>query len=120
MKTPRVLLLIGLLGTAAAPMAALADAPRYDFLDVAYQTFNDPSGSGYSSDHAYSLSGSYAFTDQFLGGASYGHESADLSAFGFKGSASANVYSLGVGYHFPLASNLDLVPNLSYVSAHSS
>lgn len=120
MKTPRALMLIGLLGTAAAPLAASADAPRYDYLDASYQTVNDPSGSGFSSDHAYGLGVSYAFTDQFIGGASYAHESADLTAFGFKGTASGNVYSLGAAYRIPLTNSLDLLPNLSYVSVHSS
>jgi hypothetical protein len=121
MKNQRSLMLVlSLFGAALASTSAWADAPRYDFLDVAYQTINDPSGSGISSDHAYLVDGSYAFTPNWIGAASYGHESADFKVLGFSGTETGNVYSAGVGYRFPLTSSLDLVPNVSYVSAHAS
>lgn len=102
----------------AAASSAYADAPRYDFLDLGYQTFNNPSGSGFSSDHGYGLDGSYAFTDDIIGTASYDHEKADINAFGISGTASNNSYEAGVGYRFALSDSIDLVPSLSY--AHVS
>ena len=119
MKTQRILVLLGILGTAVASSAARADAPRYDFADVFYQSINDPASTGLTSDHAFGLDGSYAFTDQFIGFAAYSHESADFNMFG-SGTVSGNGYSVGVGYRFPLNSNVDLVPNLSYISTNAS
>ena len=104
----------------AAASSAYADAPRYDFLGLSYQTINDPSGSAYSSDHAYGLDGSYAFTDNIIGSASYGHEKADINAFGISGTASSNSYAAGVGYRFALSDSIDLVPSLSYVHVSPS
>lgn len=120
MKTPKTLGALVVFASAFAASAAYADAPRYDFLDLAYQNINDPSGSQLSSDHAYSLDGSYAFTDNIIGMASYGHEKADINAFGFSGTTSGNSYSAGLGYRFALMDNLDLVPNLSYVHTSQS
>ena len=120
MKTNRTLLLLAVLGTAAASPAAQAAAPDYNFLDVFYQNINDPASSGFTSDHALGVAGSYAFTDQFIGAASYAHESADFNVFGVSGTASGNTYEAGIGYRFPLAENVDLVPNLSYVSENAS
>ena len=121
MKIKRVLVLYGILGATAASSAAWADSPRYDFLDVGYQSFNDPSSTGLSSDHGYSLDGSYAFTDRLIAGADYVHEKADFTISTITtGTISGNAYSAGLGYRFPLSSNVDLVPNLSYVSEHST
>lgn len=118
MKTSNTLGALTAFAAVLAASSAYADAPRYDFGDLSYQTINDPSGSGYSSDHAYGLDGSYAFTNNIIGIASYSHASADISAFGFSGTTSGNSYSAGLGYRFPLTGSIDLVPNLSY--AHTS
>ena len=112
-------MLLCILGTAVASTAARAAAPRYDFMDLAYQSINDPASTGLTSDHAFGLDGSYAFTDRFIGIASYAHESADFNMFG-SGTVSGNGYSVGVGYRFPLNGNVDLVPNLSYISTDAS
>ena len=119
MKTLKVLGTAGVLAAAFAATNAYADAPRYDFFDLSYQNNSDPSGSGLSSDHDYGVSGSYAFTDNWIGGASYAHESADFNPAGFSsGTVSGNSYEAGIGYRFPLTASVDLVPNLSY--AHES
>lgn len=106
------------LAAAGISSAALADAPRYDYLGVEYASVSDPSGSGFSSDHGYGLNGSYAFTDNWLGGLAYSHETADFNILGVNGTASGNAYTIGVGYRFPIASSTDLIPSLSY--AHTS
>ena len=120
MKTSKALGALTAFAAALAASGAYADAPRYNFVDLAYQTVNDPSGSGLSSDHAYGVNFSYALTDNIIGAASYGHEKADVNAFGSSGTTSSNSYSVGLGYCFPLTSSIDLVPNLSYVHASQS
>lgn len=100
--------------------AASADAPHYDFADLLYQTVNDPSESGFSSDHVIGVDGSYAFTDRVIGMASYGHENADFSVSGVNGTVSGDSYAVGVDYRFPLSDSVDLLPNLSYLSAKAS
>lgn len=117
MRMKSLALLTGL-ASATISAATLADTPRYDFADVLYQSINDPSSSGLSSDHAYVVDGSYGFTTNLIGAASYGHETADLTVLGIKGTASGNSYEAGLGYRFALTESLDLVPNLSY--DHSS
>ncbi len=112
--------IVGALVAAAFSTAALADAPRYNFGDLSYSSISDPSGSGLSSDHAFGLDGSYAFTDRVIGIASYAHESADFNFFGSGGSVSSNLYSVGAGYRVPLTDSVDLVPNLSFASADTS
>ena len=118
MKSLKTLGALTVLAAALATSAAYADAPRYDFLDFSFQNINDPSGSGLSSDHAYGLGGSYAFTSNIIGAVGYSHEKADVNAFGSSGTESGNGYSVGIGYRFALTDSLDLVPNLSY--AHTS
>src|SRR5579863_4077833 len=112
MKITKTLGTLTVLATAFTAVSAYADAPRYDFGDLSYQTNNDPSGSGLSSDHAYGIGLSYALTDNIIGAASYGHEKADVNAFGSTGTTSGNSYEVGLGYRFPLTDSLDLVPNL--------
>ncbi len=119
MKINMLLLIGGIVATATWTTAS-ADTPRYDFADVLYQGINDPSGSGLSSDHVIGLDGSYAFTDKFVGLASYGHESVDFNSGGFNGTDSINTFSVGVGYRIPLNDSVDLFPNLSYLSEHGS
>lgn len=116
----KIFMLIGALATVVVSTTASADAPRYDFADVLYQGINDPSGSGLNSDHTIGLDGSYAFTDNLVGLASYGHETADFNLGGFSGTVSGNTYSAGLGYRIPLTDGIDLMPNLSYLSEHAS
>ncbi|MGE5624748.1 MAG: outer membrane beta-barrel protein [Bacillota bacterium] len=118
MKTLKTLGAISVLAAAFGASSAYADAPRYDFVDLGYTSISDPSGSGLSSDHAYGVDGSFGFTDNLIGLASYAHESADFSLFGISGTASGNSYEAGLGWRFPLTSNMDIIPSLSY--AHSS
>ncbi len=118
MKTSKTLGVLTAFAAVLAASGAYADAPRYDFGDVFYQNVNDPSGSGLSSDHGYGLDGSYAFTDNIIGIASYSHAKADISAFGISGTTSGNSYEAGLGYRFPLTGSIDLIPSLSY--AHTS
>lgn len=115
-------LFAAVVAVAAMSTAAYAGAPRYDYVDLSYGTFNDPSGSNLSSDHAYGLGASYAITDNWLVGGSYSHESADWNPIGSinNGSATGNSYEAGLAYRIPLSDSVDLVPNLSYLSAHSS
>jgi hypothetical protein len=120
MKTPKTLGALVVFAAAVAASTAYADAPRYDYLDLSYASFNDPSNSGLSSDHGYGLDGSYAFSDNIIGMASYGHEKADVNAFGSSGTTSGNDYSAGLGYRFALSDSLDLVPNISYVHTSQS
>ena len=105
---------------AVSATAAYADAPRYDFVDLSYQSFNDPSSSNLSSDHGYGLGASYAVTDNWLVAGNYGHENADFRPIGVNGTVSGNSYELGIGYRFPLSDSVDLVPNLSYLSEHAT
>ncbi len=120
MNTAKTLGTLTALAAALTALSAYADAPRYDFATLSYQTNNDPSGSGLSSDHAYGIGLSYALTDNIIGAASYGHEKADVNAFGSTGTTSGNSYEVGLGYRFPLTDSLDLVPNLSYVHTSQS
>lgn len=119
-KIHRSYLLACAFATATCSSAAWADAPRYDFLDLGYQGINDPSGSFLSSDHSYEVDGSYAFTDHLIGAAQYSHETADFHFFGPTATVTGNAYEAGLGYRFALSSNVDLIPNLSYVSEHVS
>lgn len=96
------------------PLAAEAAAPDYDYLQLGYASFNDPSGSGISSDHSYGLSGSYNLNGSLVLGGTYSHETAD----GPLGSSlTGDFYGLGLGYRIPLNDNWDFVPNLTYGSA---
>lgn len=113
-------LFAAVVAAAAMSTAAYADAPRYDYVDLSYGSFNDPSGSNLSSDHAYGLGASYAITDKWLVGGAYSHESADWKPSGLSGSASGNGYEAGLAYRIPLSDSVDLVPNLSYLSEHVS
>ncbi len=108
--------------------AAYADTPRYDFVDLSYQSISDPPGTGsgiargfeFSSDHAYGLDASYALTDNWVLGGGYSHENADVSYLNLAGTANGDSYELGIGYRFPLSDSVDLVPSLSYLSEHAS
>ncbi len=116
---------MAVLGTAVST-AAWADAPRYDFAEAFYQSFNDPSASGLGSDHAFGVDGSYALTDRWIGMASYAHEQADysppspFSGLQTNASLSGDSYEFGFGYRFPLTGSVDLVPNLAYDSQSAS
>ncbi len=120
MKTPKTLGALVVFAAAVAASTVYADSPNYDYLDLSYANFSDPSNSGLSSDHGYGLDGSYAFTSNIIGMASYGHEKADINAFGSSGTTTGNDYSAGLGYRFALTDSLDLVPNLSYVHTSQS
>lgn len=63
MRTKLFTGVMAVLATAASTVA-WADAPRYDFAEAFYQSFNDPSTSGLGSDHAFGVDGSYALTDR--------------------------------------------------------
>lgn len=120
MKKARLIASFTAVAAVTMTTAAYADAPRYDFVDLSYQSLNDPSGSQLSSDHAYGVDASYALTDNWLVAGNYGHESADFKPVGVNGTVSGNSYALGVGYRFPLSDSVDLVPNLSYLSEHAT
>ena len=120
MKVKHTLMLLGIAAVTMTSATAWADAPRYDFVDLSYQTITDPSGSGFSSDHAYGLDVSYAFTDHLIGAAQYAHESADFNGFGLGSTASGNSFEAGLGYRIALSSSVDLIPNLSYLAENSS
>ena len=113
MNIKRVLTILAF-ASCLLPLAAEAAAPDYDYLQFSYASINDPSGSGISSDHGYGLSGSYDFTGNWFVGAGYSHETAD-GPLGT--SLTGNLYDLGIGYHYPLNSNWDLVPSLTYLSS---
>ena len=120
MNFKRSIIALSVLSAACVAVAAQADTPNYDFVSLSYQGINDPSGSGFSSDHSYDLAGSYAFTPNLIGGASYEHETADFNVPGFSGTASGNAYQAGIGYRFPVSTSVDIFPSLSYVSVHTS
>lgn len=120
MYTKRIFVLLSVIALTAAASVAQAGSPRYDFASVSYQTINDPSGSGFNSDHAYGVSASYDLNGGLLLGGSYAHESANFSVLNVNGSASADIYEAGLGYRIPLSDNVDIIPNLAYVSASSS
>lgn len=96
--------------------SARADGLGYNLVDLGYESFNDPSSSGITSDHAYTVDGSYALTKSFIVGGAYQHETANLPL----GDYSANGYSAGVGYRIPLTDRVDLFPQLSYDSVNAS
>lgn len=124
MQKRHLLTLFAAASMAVSATAAYADAPRYDFVDLSYQSINDPSSEGLSSDHGYGFDASYAVTTNWLVSANYGHENADFSFASVNGPANGTVsgdsYELGIGYRFPLSDSVDLVPNLSYGSGHAT
>lgn len=115
MNVKRLLLVTCLLMLFGAT-SARADGLDYNLVDLGYASFNDPASSGVTSDHAYTLDGSYALTESFVIGGAYQHETANLPL----GDYSANGYSAGVGYRIPLTNRVDLFPELSYDSVNAS
>lgn len=115
------LLAISAFATCLLPLAAQAAAPDYDYLQLAYASINDPSGSGFSSDHGYSLSGSYNINGSLVVGGGYGHETAkfQIPFFPVSEDVTGDTYNVGLGYRIPLNDNWDVFPNLSYVSSRT-
>lgn len=111
---------LAIVGLITVSGVAHADAPRYDSIEFAYQSINKPSDSGYGSDMAYGLNGSYAATGNLLLEASYAHEHASYNLFDISGTASGDDYGVGVGYRFALTGNVDIVPRLLYENDNTS
>jgi hypothetical protein len=95
--------MFGGLMLAAAPLAALADDMSYNFVDVAYvETDIDdaPTADGFA------LRGSVGFAENWFAFGEYSDQSVagiDLTS-----------YAAGVGGHYGIAENLDLVGRLGY------
>ncbi len=120
MKIKRVITIVAL-ASCLLPLTAQAAAPDYDYLQLGYASFNDPSSSGIDSDHAYGISGSYNINGNLVVGAAYSHETADFHTpfFAPTGKLTGDTYGVGLGYRIPLNGNWDLFPNLSYVSSRT-
>ncbi len=113
----------------AAPVAAGAAAPAYNYLDLSYSRANlsnDASAaiSGLSGGNGYQLAGSYGITNSFFLGASYGHNNfnggfttAGLPPAGSPaGGFFVKYYALTLGGHLPITDSVDFVGRVSYVS----
>ena len=105
-----VKVIFGGLVLAAAPLAALAEDMSYSFVDLAYVE-TEIDGAGQSPD-GFVLRGSVGFAVNWFAFAEYSAQSVsgvDLDAF-----------AVGVGGHYSLAENLDLVGRIGWTESEVS
>jgi hypothetical protein len=99
-------IVLGSLMLAATPLAAMADDMSYSYVDLAYvetDIDNAPTADGFA------LRGSVGFAENWLAFAEY----SDQSVQGID----ITQYAVGLGGHYGLTDNLDLVGRLGYVKA---
>jgi hypothetical protein len=93
---------------AALPCAALAEEPRYTYIEGGYQFLDvedfDVDGDGWG------IGGSAALTDRF-------HLVASYSSLGLDLGIDATTLNAGVGVNFPMSSAVHLVAEAGYVRA---
>lgn len=118
MNLKRVITIIAF-ASCLLPLAAEAAAPDYDYLQLGYASFNDPSSSGISSDHSYGVAGSYNLNGSLVLGGGYSHEMASFQIpfSPVTEDLTGELYDVGLGYRIPLDDTWDFIPNLSYASA---
>lgn len=92
---------------ALLPVAAQAQSPSYSYLDLAY-VWTDVDGVRGTAD-GFALRGSFELTDSVFMFAGYSEQM--LSDFDFE------TYSIGAGYAWSIAPNMDLYGKISYVKA---
>lgn len=95
--------LLGGLLLAVSPLATLADDMNYSFVELDWintDVDNGPSGDGFY------LDGSVGFADHFFVFADYASQSVDV--------IDIDALSVGIGGHFGIAENLDLVGRVGY------
>lgn len=95
--------MVGGLLLAAAPLAALADDMSYSYVDAAYVE-NDIDGA--PTFDGFGLRGSVGFAENWLAFAEYSSTSTQGVDF--------NTLAVGLGGHYGLAENLDIVGRLGY------
>ena len=98
--------MFGGLMLAAAPLAALAEDMSYSYIDAAYV---DTDVDGASSADGFGLRGSVGFAENYF---VFG-EFTDQSA----GGSDLTTYGVGLGGHYRIAENLDLVGRLGWIKA---
>ena len=94
---------------ALLPVAAQAQEPSYSYLDLAY-VWTDIDGVSGTAD-GFALRGSFELTDSVFMFASYAEQM--LSDFDIE------TYSIGAGYAWSIAPNMDLYGKISYVKAEA-
>lgn len=95
----------------AAPIAADAAAPQYNYLDLSY---SQTSLTGNSGGKGYQLDGSYGFDSKWFVGGSYGQNSFDSGVM--TGGFFTHGYTLTIGGHLPITDAIDFVGRISYAS----
>jgi len=98
--------MFGGLMLAAAPLAALAEGMSYSYVDAAYV---DTDIDGAPSADGFGLRGSVGFAENYFVFGEYTDQSA--------GGADLTTYGVGLGGHYRIAENLDLVGRLGWIKA---
>ena len=96
--------MLGGLMLAAAPLAALAEGMSYSYVDAAYV---DTDVDGAPSADGFGLRGSVGFAENYFVFGEYTDQSS--------GGADLTTYGVGLGGHYGIAENLDLVGRLGWV-----
>ena len=97
----------------AAPVAANAAVPTYNYLDLGY---SKSSAAGLSGGAGYAFGGSYDFYSNWFVAADYGHNSFNG---GFQtGGFFTQDYTLTIGGHLPITESVDFVGRVSYADDH--
>ena len=98
--------MFGGLMLAVAPLAAMAEDMSYSYVDAAYV---DTDVDGASSADGFGLRGSVGFAENYFVFGEYTDQSA--------GGADLTTYGVGLGGHYGIAENLDLVGRLGWIKA---
>lgn len=106
---------VAALAAAAIAPPAMADAPRYTYVEAGYTSIDqdDP----IDSVDGFTLGGSLAVTDTVHLFARYLDGEADFSIAGFSGSLDVQQWAVGAGLNLPVATDTDFVGRLAYVKA---
>ncbi|MGA9852491.1 MAG: outer membrane beta-barrel protein [Gammaproteobacteria bacterium] len=99
--------------TIAAPLAANAAAPDYNYLDLSYsKTTTD----GFAGGKGYQFDGSYGFSENWFVAGGYGHNS--FNGGSLTGGFFTSDLTLTVGGHLALTDSVDLVGRVGYAEDH--
>ena len=113
-------LLTGAVGCIGFSMMALAQGPRYSYVEAGWQNVELEIDGTFSDDvdgDGLFLGASFAVTDMLHIFASYGDSDLDLNVLGFDVNVGYSTLAAGAGMNFEISETVDFVGQLAYVDA---
>jgi hypothetical protein len=113
-------LLLGAASFAGFATIALAQGPRYSFVEAGWQNIELEDDGTFGEDldgDGLAVGASFAVTDMLHIFASYGDSDFDLNVFGIDVNVGQNTLAAGAGLNFDVSETVDIVGQLAYVDA---